>query len=329
MIIIANAYITYFSCETERDCRTERDIVFSGYLLDRVGTTHITMVETRNQIRRNRVNDSGGNRRILCPTPTRTSRLRAANVLSQPLASTSTPRSNLNASGLPTVGNLSINPTLSTNSAVSTTPNLTDVNRPATVQDLQTCMNELAARLESHFDSKFNELANFVDWVADEVAALGDRVADLEDAPPPDTCEIATSVLNELHERNRCTKNVLILGLNELEDLTADLAQVNTLLVNVTGAPVLTNARRMGRVIPDRVRPLKVFLNSPDEANTLIANKAIFANNNLKIVRDSTLMERNYLSDLRAELNYRIANGEPNITIKYQNGLSRIVQKNV
>ena len=73
----------------------------------------------------------------------------------------------------------------------------------------------------------------------------------------------------------------------------------------------------MGRVISDRIRSLKLFLKSPEDANILIANKAIFKSIDLKIVRDSSLMERDYISNLRAELNNHVANGKQGITIKF------------
>ena len=84
----------------------------------------------------------------------------------------------------------------------------------------------------------------------------------------------------------------------------------------------------MGKIVPDRVRPIKLFLYSADEVNKLIAHKNVFEQNNLKLMKDSTIMERQYLLNLRTELNERIANGEQNITIKYQGGLPTIVQRN-
>jgi len=90
---------------------------------------------------------------------------------------------------------------------------------------------------------------------------------------------------------------------------------------------------RLGRVQPNINRPLKVILKTKDQVINIIstfntskrANPAIV----ISISRDRTFMERKLVRQTYAELKERNEKGELGITIKYFNGMPRIINSRI
>ena len=101
----------------------------------------------------------------------------------------------------------------------------------------------------------------------------------------------------------------------------------DSVLHDIPDAPKFTKARRCGMIRPDRPRPLKLFYKSEDEANVIFTNRLVFENCELKLIRDSTALEHQFLLDSRAELTKRTNDGELNLTIKFFRGVPRKIRK--
>lgn len=92
---------------------------------------------------------------------------------------------------------------------------------------------------------------------------------------------------------------------------------------------------RVGRKTANNSRPIKIILKSVTEVNQLMGG---FSNldrselggdlNGVSLARDRTPGETKYLNDLREELKKRTDSGEKNLTIKFRNGVPKIIQKN-
>ena len=85
---------------------------------------------------------------------------------------------------------------------------------------------------------------------------------------------------------------------------------------------------RLDKIVADKIRPLKLILESKKKAEILFKNN-LFKNENLSIGNDKTSHEKELLSLVRTELQYRLENGESNLTIKFVNNTPTIVPKNV
>ncbi|KAB0790482.1 hypothetical protein PPYR_15120 [Photinus pyralis] len=141
------------------------------------------------------------------------------------------------------------------------------------------------------------------------------------------------NLISEMNERNLRSRNIIIHGLDECEGTIEDqkkedLRQVVNVIDKV--APVSTDhimIYRLGRAaMKDKVRPIKVVLNSRDDAVLLLKNKAkLPRNGKLYITADETLMQREFLKSVRLTLHNRIQNGESNLTIKYIRNVPTIV----
>ena len=135
-------------------------------------------------------------------------------------------------------------------------------------------MNRLFDRISTHIDTKIREVVDYVNEIADEVTELNEQVSALENvnlSSQSDTCQIVNDVCNKLRNKKRCVCNLLVLGLQEIAD------------------PV--------KVLPDRPRPLKLFLKLVDDANVIFDNRLVFENCNLKLIRDSTVLEHKFVSN--------------------------------
>lgn len=148
-------------------------------------------------------------------------------------------------------------------------------------------------------------------------------------------------ILEEFNERIIRQRNVIIHGLeecrlsNQKDAKSMDEAKISQILVKLKVEGELSKFRcfRLGKPLPRKNRPLKVIFQSESDATRLLRAFALFIKDNgddelknVSISNDRTPKERDHLQKLRAELEDRKKNGEANITIKYTNGIPKIVQ---
>lgn len=107
-----------------------------------------------------------------------------------------------------------------------------------------------------------------------------------------------------------------------------------------TANPPAQHCFRLGRKQSGKPRPIKCILRCETEAVELLRsfNEKKRANDELlkigaplfgvSLSRDRTLAERNYLHELRQELERRINGGEEDLTIRYITGVPKILSKN-
>lgn len=148
-------------------------------------------------------------------------------------------------------------------------------------------------------------------------------------------------VIRELNDRASRARNLLFYNIPEHSgaDVGARVAHDRELIVKLTQAvaPNLIQQGdiklvRIGKPNKNKSRPLKVIFRSDSDAQALIGHFSqdtaaktdkIFAN--VTVSRDRTPSERDYLKNLRSELERRTKNGERGLTIKYRNGIPTII----
>lgn len=144
----------------------------------------------------------------------------------------------------------------------------------------------------------------------------------------------------EASERSRRLRNVILYNIPEVNSGNKQSHDLNliTKIYTILDLQLPDNIyfSRLGRASSGNDRPIKLIL--PDEGTALMLLKRFSPEDlveadgcfsKVSIARDKTLKERRYLNDLRKSLEDRIKAGESNLTIKYVNGIPKIIVKSV
>jgi hypothetical protein len=192
------------------------------------------------------------------------------------------------------------------------------------------------------FDKKFHEIFSQLSSIKSEnivfrndLTAIKSRVVQLESTAPKSN--ISQDIYAEFIDRQTRSKNIIIFNVHEQSNNnnTSDKDMVTRIFdkLGTDIQPIKIN--RLGKP-NNKSRPLKVELQTASDVfkilglSRLLKADQIF--NEIKITSDKSPHQREFLRDLRIQLNERISNGEPNLTIKYLKGqptiVSSAVQKN-
>lgn len=175
------------------------------------------------------------------------------------------------------------------------------------------------------------QLLRKISVLEDEIKSLKDEVKLLKSNSG--SVLNAESLYNEIHERSRKSKNVLIHNLQECNhsdhkkriahDVEKAAEIINLLEVNTAADMKVYRLGRPG----NKPRPLKVTLCSEENVLTCLRNKRKIATShpNIRISADLTVMQRDHIKQLHKELDDRKSKGETNISIRYINGIPRIM----
>ncbi|KAJ2952171.1 hypothetical protein O0L34_g4450 [Tuta absoluta] len=145
------------------------------------------------------------------------------------------------------------------------------------------------------------------------------------------------SAIQEISERANRSTNIIMYDLPEstsdiAEDRkTHDIAECTKVITKITNKADCTRIKafRLGAPKSDAgaaPRPLKVIMNSKNEALDILRNKHKLQKPS-SIAADLTPMQREYLKYLREELEKRKSEGEKDLTIKYVQGRPTIVNQ--
>lgn len=175
------------------------------------------------------------------------------------------------------------------------------------------------------------------------VSTNEDRIKALEDSLQNGAAAANTmspdAVIAEINDRQSRMNNVILYKVpesdhtNNADKKEHDRSKLLTILAsaNLSHEDVRTFFR-IGKRGSTGPRPIKLILKSRELALILTKNWNIgtIAENddtliNVSMTSDKTPNERSFLGNLRGELKKRIENGEPDLTIKYINGVPRIV----
>lgn len=143
-------------------------------------------------------------------------------------------------------------------------------------------------------------------------------------------------IVQEIGDRSRRVCNIIVYNLSESssKDVKKRIDNEKSLLKEI-GQAIDYNfdfdtvkLLRIGKPNKDGIRPLKlvfhtlaevkIFINKFTTANLKVSNGKF---SDVSVSRDKTYRERQYLKNLREELEIRTKNGERNLTIKYRNGV--------
>lgn len=144
------------------------------------------------------------------------------------------------------------------------------------------------------------------------------------------------SVINEINDRKRREKNIIIFKMKEKENGSASEKSENDKITAVEMLKKLSNdidfsgisTYRLGKN-SNQSRPLKVCLKSTEDVLKIIKNKKLLANfdYDVNIAMDNTLLQREYYKKIKSELDMRKQAGEKDIFIKYSSGTPFIAKQ--
>lgn len=196
--------------------------------------------------------------------------------------------------------------------------------------DVSTIKNDIAAinTAISTLEPRISDMEKRVEQIEQEVHTLR--------SAKPETNTIET-VLEETADRSRRAFNVLLHGAPESNSKMSatrikhdnDLATKLIEKFLQSAGPHPFKTLRLGGVSSKKPRPLRIIFEKVADVAEIIKNfsKEVLDQSlaNVSISRDRTPIERKFLNDLRAELRNRVDAGERNLTIRYRNGVPRIV----
>lgn len=185
----------------------------------------------------------------------------------------------------------------------------------------------------SNFEPRICDSENRIKLLEEEVKCLKNA----ENHGPNSNIE---TVIEEFHDRERRSRNVIVYNVPESKSRTVSvrIQQDDALISKLTssfGSSELDYAfksYRIGRPNKDKHRPLKVVFKNTSTVADFCKNfnPADLKNldsdlHDVSLSRDRTPTERKYLNELRDTLKARTEGGETDLTIKFVNGVPKIV----
>lgn len=191
-----------------------------------------------------------------------------------------------------------------------------------------TGLSAMIAGLHSKMDSAATTSDERFTKLESTMSGFNDRIVTLENRVGKPSAAATQSICVEIQERETRAKNIIVYDLAE-KPVGGELAKINDILKEVTSQPVALKIFRLGKnPSRNKPRPLKVVFQTKEEAKEALRSRDIWQRHNLQAKNDSTLLERQYLKELRHELDTRIQAGATDLTLKYVRGVPTIVPKN-
>lgn len=248
----------------------------------------------------------------------------------------------------------------STKASTSSPTPLSVVDFHITMDEIRKTQEETLGQCKLLSESqtlKFAELKNSISQLTTQVVDLKNengvlrsnindlnkRVHALEltnNSNPTSTVDIVPTLLQEISDRERFSRNVIIRGIPEstssalADRITSDTSRITEAIQPYFPAlPTSIKSIRLGKPSDRGPRPLKVFLPSKEVALKLIADFNIGVRDlpadssarSISVIRDRTPREREFIRSIYADLDNRRKNGEANIMVKYRDGIPSIV----
>jgi len=207
----------------------------------------------------------------------------------------------------------------------------------------------------TEINAKFASLEPRITNVEDKVIAVEREVAEIRDLVDSNVSKLATlecgpisnnagmeEVVQEMNERSLRSRNVMVFGLPESNKAEGKLDDDKKTLQKLFSSleaefdVSLYKCFRVGKLKKDKPRPVKIILDSESHAVKLIRESTRIQLNDIsadlshvRLSRDRTRRQMAYLDELNAELASRQKDGNTDLTIKFVNGIPKIVQKNL
>lgn len=169
--------------------------------------------------------------------------------------------------------------------------------------------------------------------IYNDIQVLSDRVSGVEEKfvnqNTESRLENEEGIIFEMEERQRCARNVILYNVEESngskEDKKGDMNRARRTLskIQLSGVDVLSTWR-IGKRRHDYCRPLRISLSSPSEVLAILRNKGNYSGL-VELRQDRTKKQREYLKSVKNRLENLRSSGIKVKTIRYINGIPKIV----
>uniref|UniRef100_A0A6P7GXQ7 Uncharacterized protein LOC114347768 n=1 Tax=Diabrotica virgifera virgifera TaxID=50390 RepID=A0A6P7GXQ7_DIAVI len=160
----------------------------------------------------------------------------------------------------------------------------------------------------------------------DEVNSLKRELQELKSSPVSSNIEL---ILSEAHERSIRANNLMVYDVPESSAIdfqdkirhdTQIVHQIFEKVGHQTKVPDIVKVLRVGQKgRNNKPRPIKIICNNSETVKHIFRSKRRLES--FKISYDSTKLQQNAFKSAKEELQRRISNGEPDLQIKYINGI--------
>lgn len=148
-----------------------------------------------------------------------------------------------------------------------------------------------------------------------------------------DNIEKSEEILMEMIERQKRESNIMVANIKESklnsteQRKEEDLNVVKTVLQNFNIDLTNITAFRVGKLVPDKNRLLKVILKNREDAKLVLKHRDTIAAH-IKIFGDQTKKQRDYYLYVKNKLQSLIEQGDNSKTIRFINNKPTIISKN-
>lgn len=195
------------------------------------------------------------------------------------------------------------------------------------------------ADLKASFDEVKSSLLGKIEALERKFSEVSNNVSTVLNRQTVHDPKEKEAIIQETVDRISRSRNVIVRGVPEVtgsleERRRHDSAKVSEMLTAMNSSALPISVIRMGKASAgnggeSRPRALKVVLPDRSSAVSVLRNKSKLlearAYRGVTVSDDKTPAQITYLNELRAELQRRTDDGEPNLTIKYKRGVPEIM----
>lgn len=207
------------------------------------------------------------------------------------------------------------------------------IEMTSNIQDIKSSTSEIASE-QNRIKAQLSQLETKISQGENKIMSLESDFRQLKIMPESSAnyqLSLNEQIIHEIQERKKREHNIIIAGVPEQtssnveQRLLNDESEVLKILSQINkDISKPTKIFRIGKFLPGKMRGLKVCFDNPDAAMQLLRSKNKLSTN-VKIFSDQTPAQRDYFQKIKNELTHRVNNGERDITIKYINGIPKIV----
>lgn len=222
-------------------------------------------------------------------------------------------------------------------------PSLLDIMNSLKTQDGKlTSITTKISIQENKTDSIINKLENLTYEIANlreenktlktELDTLRKRVDSLDASTKVTTINPDFNIIHEVQERMEKSKNIIIFGVNEVNDIDDDSPNtVKTIFNALSISTPIIHATRIGKK-NEKPRPILVNLaNKREVLSILKAKRKLRTIDTLKhifIGTDQTIQQRNQYKDIKRQIDEKKLQGDNSWFIKFVDGIPTPTKKN-
>lgn len=170
------------------------------------------------------------------------------------------------------------------------------------------------------FQSNIELLNSTLDPLKSKIVNLDIKIKNIKD-------NLDNEIIDEISERGKRSRNLILFNVSEA-DSTLDLISVNEILIIIQAKSCVTGISvcRLARIQPSG-KPRPICMTFPSAVLPLFIIKNRFkCVGSIKIAQDLILKQRAFLTKLRTRLH---ETNDPNETIRYINGIPKIIIRNI